>query len=173
MKGGLKNSKEFLRLSKPSPASKASSASPGRHHLASKSAAAAASSSLSSTAAGSGTVPNTLFSSKLCPSLCRPAESEQSVKWYQLPLASRVLSPPVKLLSPELVSQRQAAAAAALEHQANIAKQGIQGSTTDSKWLADVLKKVHTPAPLQKQLLLHSCAHTCLLTRALPVHREL
>ena len=38
------------------------------------------------------------------------------------------------------------AAAAALEHQANLAKQGIQGSTTDSKWLADVLKKVHTPA---------------------------
>ena len=64
---------------------------------------------------------------------------------YQLPLASRVLSPPAKNLLPEQVSQRQAAAAAALEHQANLAKQGVHGSTTDFKWLADVLKKV--PAP--------------------------
>jgi hypothetical protein len=65
---------------------------------------------------------------------------------YQLPLISRVLSPPAKNLSPEQVSQRQAAAAAALEHQANLAKHGIQGSTTDFKWLADVLKKVWTLA---------------------------
>jgi hypothetical protein len=64
---------------------------------------------------------------------------------YQLPLASRVLSPPAKNLLPEQVSQRQAAAAAALEHQANLAKHGVHGSTTDFKWLADVLKKVPTP----------------------------
>jgi hypothetical protein len=139
MKGSLKDSKEFLRLSKPSAASKTATVAPARPYSASKSAT-------SSSSAESGALPNTLLSSKLCPSLCRPSESELSVKWYQLPLASRVLSPPIKTLSPELVSQRQAAAAAALEHQANLAKQGIQGSTTDSKWLADVLKKVRTPA---------------------------
>ncbi len=150
MKGSLKDSKEFLRLSKPSPVSNSASSAADRQKLASKLAAP------SSAAAESGAATNTLFSSKLCPSLCRPADAEQTVKWHQLPLASRVLSPPVKSLSPELVSQRQAAAAAALEHQANIAKQGIQGSTTDSKWLSDVLKKVRPAYPPQKSC---CCTH--------------
>jgi hypothetical protein len=45
------------------------------------------------------------------------------------------------------------AATAALEHQANLAKQGIQGSTTDFKWLADVLKKVRILCTILLQIL--------------------
>jgi hypothetical protein len=77
MKGSLKNSKEFLKLSKPSAASNAGALAKLRPNSASKSAAA----SSSGAALPSDAASNPLLSSKLCSSLCRSSESELATKW--------------------------------------------------------------------------------------------
>ena len=84
MKGSLKDSKEFLRLSKPAAAANKSAPAPFRSNpkgnAASNSAPAQASTPASNAVAASA-----LLSSKLCPSLCRPADSELSIKWQVAP----------------------------------------------------------------------------------------